>query len=321
MKRIGVLTSGGDSSGMNAAIRAVVRAGIDKGLEVYGFIQGYAGVLDKHYKVMESSSVSGIINRGGTILKSARCEEFKTDRGQEEGLDTLRDLGVDGLVVIGGDGSLRGANALHELGMPVVGIPATIDNDVYGTDMAIGVDTCLNTITWAIDTIKDTASSHERAFIIEVMGRESGYLAIMSSLSCGAEAAIVPEFPYDLEKIGEKLAERFKEGKTDSIIIVAEGASSAYTIQRRLKNHIGFETRITVLGHIQRGGVTSVFDRTLASRMGVEAVNALTDGKTGVMIGLSKNKYVEVPFADVMEKKKELDPKLFDLARALGVIL
>ncbi len=321
MKRIGVLTSGGDSSGMNAAIRAVVRAGLDKGFEVYGFIQGFAGVLDKNYRVMNSSSVSGIINRGGTILKSARCEEFKTDRGQAEGLDALKELGVDSLVVIGGDGSLRGANALYELGMQVIGVPATIDNDVFGTDMAIGVDTCLNTITWAIDTIKDTASSHERAFIIEVMGRESGYLAIMSSLSCGAEAAIVPEFPYDLEKIGTKLAERFKEGKTDSIIIVAEGASSAYTIQRKLKNHIGFETRITVLGHIQRGGVTSVFDRTLASRLGVEAVNALTEGKSGVMIGLSKNEYVEVPFTDVMEKKKELDPKLFDLARTLGVIL
>ena len=321
MKRIGVLTSGGDSSGMNAAIRAVVRGGLEMGFEVYGFIQGYIGILDKHYQVMGSSSVSGIINRGGTILKSARCEEFKTDRGQQKGYEALRELGIDGLIVIGGDGSLRGANALYELGMQVVGIPATIDNDVYGTDMAIGVDTCLNTITWAIDTIKDTASSHERAFIIEVMGRESGYLAIMSSLSCGAEAAIVPEFPYDLEKIGTKLAERFKQGKTDSIILVAEGASSAYTIQRKLKNHIGFETRITVLGHIQRGGITSVFDRTLASRMGVEAVQALKDGKSGVMVGLSKNRFVEIPFNDVMEKKKEIDPSLFDLARTLGVIL
>lgn len=201
MKRIGVLTSGGDSSGMNAAIRAVVRSALEMGFEVYGFIQGYAGVLDRNYRVMDSSSVSGIINRGGTILKSARCEEFKTERGQAEGLKALEELGIEGLVVIGGDGSLRGANALHELGMKVTGIPATIDNDVYGTDMAIGVDTCLNTITWAIDTIKDTASSHERAFIIEVMGRESGYLAIMSSLSCGAEAALIPEFPYDLAKI------------------------------------------------------------------------------------------------------------------------
>lgn len=321
MKRIGVLTSGGDSSGMNAAIRAVVRSGIEMGLEVYGFIQGYAGVLDRHYRVMESSSVSGIINRGGTILKSARCEEFKTERGQKEGFQALKELGVEGLVVIGGDGSLRGANALYELGMNVTGIPATIDNDVYGTDMAIGVDTCLNTITWAIDTIKDTASSHERAFIIEVMGRESGYLAIMSSISCGAEAAIIPEFPYDLEKIGTKLEARFKEGKTDSIIIVAEGASSAYTIQRKLKNYIGFETRITVLGHIQRGGVTSVFDRTLASRMGVEAVTALKEGRSGVMIGLSKSRFLEVSFSDIMEHKKGIEPKLIDLARILGVIL
>jgi len=321
MKRIGVLTSGGDSSGMNAAIRAVVRSALEMGFEVYGFIQGYVGVLDRNYRVMNSSSVSGIINRGGTILKSARCEEFKTERGQAVGFKALEELGIEGLVVIGGDGSLRGANALHELGMKVTGIPATIDNDVYGTDMAIGVDTCLNTITWAIDTIKDTASSHERAFIIEVMGRESGYLAIMSSLSCGPEAAIVPEFPYDLEKIGTKLAERFKQGKTDSIILVAEGASSAYTNQRKLKNHIGFETRITVLGHIQRGGITSVFDRTLASRMGVEAVQALKDGKSGVMVGLSKNRFVGIPFNDVMEKKKEIDPSLFDLARTLGVIL
>jgi len=321
MKRIGVLTSGGDSSGMNAAIRAVVRAGIEMGFEVYGFIQGYTGILDRHYRVMDSSSVSGIINHGGTILKSARCEEFKTDRGQKEGLHALKELGVEGLVIIGGDGSMRGANALYELGMKVTGIPATIDNDVYGTDMAIGVDTCLNTITWAIDTIKDTASSHERAFIIEVMGRESGYLAIMSSLSCGAEAAIIPEFPYDLEKIGIKLAERFKVGKTDSIILVAEGASSAYTIQRKLKNYIGFETRISVLGHIQRGGVTSVFDRTLSSRMGVEAVAALNEGRSGVMIGLSKSKFYEVPFTEVMENKKEIEPKLIDLARILGVIL
>jgi 6-phosphofructokinase 1 len=321
MKRIGVLTSGGDSSGMNAAIRAVVRAGLEMGCEVYGFVQGYTGVLDRHYQVMESSSVSGILHRGGTILKSARCEEFKTTRGQKEGMEVLEELGLDGLVVIGGDGSLRGANALFELGMNVVGVPATIDNDVWGTDMAIGVDTCLNTITWAIDIIKDTASSHERAFIIEVMGRESGYLAIMSSLSCGAEAAIIPEFSYDLERIGSKLADRFKEGKTDSIILVAEGAASAYTIQRKLKNHIGFETRISVLGHIQRGGVTSVFDRTLASRMGVEAVNALVDGRSGNMIGLLKSKFVEVSFKDVMTNKKSIQPKLIELSRTLGVIL
>ncbi len=312
------MTSGGDCSGMNAAIRSVVRNALLAGVEVYGFRQGFSGLLDENYIVMDSRSVSGILQRAGTILQTARCEEFKFERGQNQAMAVLDRLGIEGLVVIGGNGSLTGALALHQKGMHVVGIPATIDNDICGTDMAVGVDTALNTIVHAVDIIRDTASSHDRAFIIEVMGRESGYLALVSAIASGAEAAIIPEVPYDLEKIADNLFRRYKAGKTNSIVIVAEGAASAYTIERKLKNKIGYETRISVLGHIQRGGVTTVFDRLLASKFGQNAVEFLLSGKSGMVTALQGNRYSYTPLDEAVNNKKQLSPELLALAEKLA---
>lgn len=314
MKKIGVLTSGGDCSGMNAAIRSVVRTALSKGLEVYGVRQGFIGLLDGLIKPMDSRSVSGIVQRAGTILRTARCEEFKFDRGQEQAVKTIQDFGLDGLVVIGGNGTMAGALALHNKGVPVVGIPGSIDNDLYGTDMSVGADTALNTTVSMIDIIRDTASSHDRAFIIEVMGRDSGYLALVSAVASGAEAAIIPEVPFDLDAIATHLFERYKAGKTNSIVIVAEGAASAYTIERKLKNKIGYETRISVLGHIQRGGATTVFDRLMASKFGHNAVEGLLRGKFGVMTALHNSQYTYVSLEDTVLKKKKINSKLLDLA-------
>lgn len=318
MKRIGVITSGGDSSGMNAAVRAVVRTALDRGCEVYGFLRGYSGVIGKRFKVMDSRSVSGIIQRGGTILQSARCEEFKTEEGQETAVRNLRELGIEGMVVIGGDGSLRGANVISKKGMPVIGIPASIDNDIFGTDMSIGADTALNVIVDAVDMLKDTASSHDRAFIIEVMGRNCGYLAAMSAIACGAEVAIIPEVKYDLDKITERLYSRYKEGRTNSIVLVAEGAASAYKIDEQLKGRIGYETRITVLGHLQRGGSPTVFDRILASRLGRNAVEFLLNGESGKMVGQVKNRIVLTDLDEVLGTCKMVDLEMIELTDILG---
>jgi 6-phosphofructokinase 1 len=302
---------------MNACVRAVVRFALHEGLEVVGIRRGYSGLLDRDFISLDSQEVSGILQRGGTILLSARCEEFKTDKGQEEAVKILKDENIDGLIVIGGDGSLTGANILHGMGINVMGVPATIDNDIYGTDMAIGVDTSLNIIVNAIDCIKDTASSHERAFIVEVMGRNCGYLALAAAIASGAEAALIPEIPYDIEKLGDLLYSRYKAGKTNSIIIVAEGAASAYAVQRKLKNLAGYETRITVLGHYQRGGYTSVFDRILASRLGRMAVDGLVSGRSGEMVGLWDGKVEFISFEKVLATKKLLDYRLLKLAKVL----
>lgn len=318
MKRIGVITSGGDSSGMNAALRAVVRTALDSGCEVYGFLRGYAGILSKKYEVMDSKSVSGIIQRGGTILRTARCEEFRTEEGQLKAVSNLMELGVEGMVVIGGDGSLRGANVLAKMGMPVIGIPASIDNDIFGSDMSIGADTALNVIVHAVDMIKETASSHDRAFIIEVMGRHCGYLAAMSAIACGAEVTIIPEVRFDLKKIAERLALRYQEGRTNSIIMVAEGAASAYEVDKQLKGNIGYETRITVLGHLQRGGAPSVFDRILASRLGRTAVESLLRGETGKMVGQVKNRIVLTDLHEVLGTCRMVDLEMIELTDILG---
>ena len=317
MKKIAILTSGGDSSGMNSCVRAATRFALNAGLEVIGIKKGYAGLLDKEFVRLDSRAVSGILQKGGTILLTARCEEFKTAKGQEKAVEIIEKEGIDGLIVVGGDGSLTGANVLHKMGVKVIGVPATIDNDIYGTDMAIGVDTSLNIIVNAVDCIKDTASSHERAFIIEVMGRNCGYLALASAIACGAEAALIPEVPYNLEKIGDLLYHRYREGKTNSIIIVAEGAASAYEVQRKLKNIAGYDTRITVLGHYQRGGYTSVFDRILASRFGRVAVEALLYKRSGEMVGLWDGRVVLTPFDKVLGTKKLLDFRLLKLAEVL----
>jgi 6-phosphofructokinase 1 len=319
MKRIAVMTSGGDAPGMNAAIRAVVRYGVSKGLEVYGIMRGYAGLLEDDMKVLNFSDVGGIMERGGTILRTARCQEFKVDKGRQEAYKILKDHEIKGLIVIGGDGSLNGAALVAaESDIKVIGLPGSIDNDISETDMCIGVDTCLNTVVENIQKLKDTASSHERAFIVETMGRNCGYIALISGLTTGAEAILIPEVKVDYQALGDKLLAGRKRGKINSIVVVAEGAASAYTVARHLENRTGYETRVTILGHIQRGGSPSVADRLLASRMGSAAVQAFIDGQSNVMIGIQGNNIVSVDLNRALQKKKELDLSLYDLANTLS---
>nr|WP_113075030.1 6-phosphofructokinase [Petrotoga sp. 9PW.55.5.1] len=319
IKRIGLITSGGDAPGMNAVIRAVTRSAVVENIEVYGFLRGYAGILDKDYKKFNYSDVGGIMERGGTILRTARVPEFKVPEVRKKAADNLKDLGIDALVIIGGEGSLTGGKLLSdEQGIPVVGVPGSIDNDIAYTDMSIGVDTCLNTVIDVLQKLKDTASSHERAFIVEVMGRTSGYIALMTGLAIGAEAVIIPEIPTDYDSLAEKMWEERKRGKINSIVVVAEGSASAYTVARHLENRIGFETRITILGHIQRGGSPSAFDRILASRMGNESVKSLIEGEFNVMIGLSRNDLIRTPIEKVLAEKKSLDLEIVKLANILS---
>lgn len=319
MKKIGILTSGGDCSGMNAAIRAAVRTAIRMNIEVVGFRKGYLGLMKGDAIPLDTKAVSGILHRGGTFLQSARSPEFKTPEGQRTALNNLKALGVEGMVVMGGDGSLTGALALNRLGLPVVGIPASIDNDIPFTDMALGVDTALNNIIYAVDCIKDTASSHARAFVIEVMGRNSGYLASISAIATGAEYALVPEREYDLAEICQQLRARYEEGRDNAIIILAEGAGHGHEIANSIKDAIGFETRVTVLGHYQRGGAPTVFDRLLASRLGKKSVELLVTGTWGVMVGLSCNAILATPLEDVIKGEKRPQDEVLRLAEVLGV--
>ena len=319
MKRIAILTSGGDSPGMNAAIRSVVRYGVSKGMEMYGIMRGYTGLLEDDMMQLNFSDVGGIMEKGGTILKTARCEEFKVDRGRIEAYEILKNRKIDGLVVIGGDGSLNGATLVaNESNVKVVGIPASIDNDIYGTDMCIGVDTCLNTVVENIQKLKDTASSHERAFIVETMGRNCGYIALVAGLTTGSEAIVIPEVKVDYQALSDKLLAGKKRGKVNSIVVVAEGAASAYTVARHLENRTGYETRVTILGHVQRGGSPSVFDRLLASRLGANAVQSLIDGKSNIMVDLKGSKLSSLGLDEVLQTKKELDIGLYDLANTLS---
>lgn len=319
MKRIAILSSGGDCSGMNAAIRSAVRTAIRLNVEVMGFRKGYLGLMKGDAIPLDTKAVSGILHRGGTFLQSARSAEFKTPEGQLKAIENLKELGIEGLVVLGGDGSLTGALALHRLGLPVVGIPSSIDNDIPYTDMALGVDTALNNIIYAVDCIKDTASSHARAFVIEVMGRNSGYLASISAIATGAEYALVPEREYNLDEICQQLRARFEEGRDNAIIILAEGAGHAQEISDSIKDAIGFETRVTVLGHYQRGGAPTVFDRLLASRFGKRAVELLVSGNSGVMVGLSCNSVLATPLEDVIKGEKRPQDEVLRLAEVLGV--
>ncbi len=317
IKRIGILTSGGDSPGMNAAIRSAVRIALKKNIEPYGIYRGFAGLLDDNMKLFTSRDVSDIMQRGGTILETARCEEFKIERGQEAAVEVIKRRGLDGIIVIGGNGSFAGALALSRHGIPTIGIPGTIDNDIAGTDMCIGVDTALNTVIDAIGKIKDTASSLERAFIVETMGRKSGYIALISGLVSGAEAIIIPEVPVDYDEIADMLLEGKKQGKKHSIIVVAEGAASAYTVARHLENKTGYEMRVTVLGHLQRGGSPTAYDRLIASRFGAEAVEALVDGYDAHMIGVQANKIVRLPLEKVVETPQGVNLELYELAMNL----
>ena len=321
MKRIAVLTSGGDAPGMNAAIRAVTRTGLSYGWEVYGVSLGYSGLISGKFTQFGARDVGGIIQRGGTILGSARSLEFKTHEGQVKALRNLNQQGIDALVVIGGNGSQTGANALAELGFPVVGVASTIDNDLYGSEMSIGVDTALNIALEAIDRLKITASSHQRAFMIEVMGRNCGYLALMSGIAGGAEAIVVPEIELDPESLAQKLSNSYEHGKAHAIIVVAEGAKyNAAKLTEYFDTHherLGFDIRSTILGHVQRGGNPSAFDRILASRLGAAATESIANNQFGVLMGLNKGEITPTPLKDVVANKKQLDMKLFSLAKLL----
>ncbi|MDZ4770673.1 MAG: 6-phosphofructokinase [Chloroflexota bacterium] len=320
MKRIAVMSSGGDSPGMNAAIRAVVRTGMELGIEVYGIRQGYSGLMNGDYNLLTSVEVSGILQRGGTILQTARNEEFKTAAGQKRALRRLNERGIEGLIVIGGNGSLTGALALHKQGLPTVGIPGSIDNDIFGTDMSIGVDTALNTILDAIDRLRDTATSHQRAFLIEVMGRNCGYLAVMGSILGGAEVVVTPERVVTMEEVAAALEDAYVRGKTHAIAVVAEGASVKVTelAEFLAGRNVGFEIRLTILGHIVRGGSPTAFDRLLATRMGVKSVRVITAGETGVMVAQVGREMKTIPIEEAISQLRPINESYFEMARFLS---
>lgn len=322
MKRIGVLTSGGDAPGMNAAIRAVVRAGVAHDLEVYGIERGYQGMIENAIRPLTSRDVSGIINRGGTILRTARSRDFMTPDGRARAAENLRRHGIEGLVVIGGDGSYRGAACLQEEhGMAVIGLPGTIDNDIGGTQFTIGFDTALNVAVEAIDRVHDTADAHDRVFFVEVMGRHSGFIGIMSAIAGGAEAVMVPEEPYTVDQlIGDMRACR-ERGKRSMIVVVAEGdeAGGAFEIARQVMDRSDFkDCRVTVIGHLQRGGAPTAFDRILASSMGVRAVEALLEGASGKMVAIQDQRLVLRPLADSWGAPNRFDPDLLRVCRVLA---
>lgn len=322
MQKIAVLTSGGDGPGLNACIRAVTRQALGKGVEVYGVHWGYKGLVNDEIERLTSRDVGGIMTRGGTFLGTARCPEFKQVNVRRTALRHLHQKGIEGLIVIGGNGSLTGAKVLHEMGFPTFGIPASIDNDINGTDLAVGVDTALNTILEAIDRIKDTAASHQRAFLIEVMGRNCGYLALASGLAGGAEMILVPESEGpSLEKIGETVIDAYVRGKAHCIIVIAEGwkpgtrAVADYISEH--KDDLGFDVRVTVLGHVQRGGGPSAMDRLLATRMGAFAVDHLLDGESGLMAAWRGNMLETFPLVEAVKILKPLDLTLLQLSDAM----
>lgn len=319
MKKIGVLTSGGDSPGMNPAIRAVVRKAIYHGLEAYGIYQGYTGLINGNIKKLEVGSVADIIHRGGTMLYSARSEAFKTPEGRQQAVEQMKKIGLDGLVVIGGDGSFRGAAKLSELGFPTIGVPGTIDNDIPGTDFTLGFDTALNTVIDAIDRIRDTATSHERPFIIEVMGRDAGDLGLWAGLAGGAESILIPEQAEDIDRVIQRLEQGVKRGKKHSIIVVAEGVGSAHEVAQKIKEKASMDTRVTVLGHIQRGGSPTGFDRVLASRLGAKAIDLLLEGKAGRMVGIQDNKIVDHDILSILNEKHNIQKDLVKLALELSI--
>ena len=318
IRKIGVLTSGGDAPGMNAAIRAVVRRGITLGAEVLGVRHGYAGLIAGDFVPLETASVGDIIQRGGTFLQSARSERFKTPEGQREGFEKARAAGLDGLVVIGGDGSFRGAIRLTELGLPCIGVPGTIDNDIWGTDRTIGFDTAVNTCLDAIRKIRDTASSHDRVFVLEVMGRSSGWIALAAGLAGGAESIMLPERPLTIEEVALRVKRGMERGKRHSLIIVAEGVGSGFDVGREIQKRTGYDTRVTVLGHIQRGGAPTAADAMLASRMGAKAAELLLEGKGGLFVGEVNNELVAQPLENVLGKRKGIPAELLDLAEILA---
>jgi 6-phosphofructokinase 1 len=319
-KTIAVLTGGGDAPGMNAAVRAVVRTALALGARAVGVRRAYEGLCRGVMRDIGARDVGGILQRGGTVLQTARFPEFSRPEAQREALRQLNAQGVDALVTIGGDGTMRGAAALEALGFPVVGIPASIDNDVYGTDMAIGVDTALNTILDAIDKLRDTAASHQRAFIVETMGRDCGHLALMSGIISGAEMTLIPEQEASAEEVAAAVRGAYERGKTHAIIVVSEGAKlHANALKEKLdRMNTGFDSRVTILGHVQRGGSPSAWDRLLAARLGIAAVERLARGERGVMVGLRATSVVGTPLGEVSTRKREADLEYYRMARMLA---
>lgn len=319
MKRIGVMTSGGDAPGMNAAIRAVVRVALYNGIKVSGILRGYQGLLEADIVDMDISSVGDIIHRGGTKLLTARCDEFRTPEGQQRGLEILKMFNIDGLVVIGGDGSFNGAKKLSELGFPTMAIPGTIDNDLQYTDYTIGFDTALNTVVNAITNIRDTSSSHGRVNIIEVMGRHCGDIALYAGLAGGAESIIIPEIEFVPDDMCRKLLQGKKRGKLHNLILLAEGVGKPYELADEITKKTGMDVRVTVMGHLQRGGSPTAFDRILASRYGSRAVELLMEGKAGRAIGVQGNTIVDFDIIEALSMEKRINRPIYDLAQILSI--
>ena len=323
IKCIGILTSGGDAPGMNAAIRAVTRSAIYNGLTVKGIYRGYKGLITGEIQEFKTQNVSNIIQQGGTILKTARCQEFKTPEGRKIAYETMQREGIDALVVIGGDGSLTGARLLaQEFDVPCIGLPGTIDNDLYGTDTTIGYDTALNTILDAVDKIRDTATSHERLFFVEVMGRDAGFLALNGAIAAGAEAAIIPEFNTEVDQLEEFIKNGFRKSKSSSIVLVAESeiTGGAMHYAERVKNEYPqYDVRVTILGHLQRGGKPTAHDRIIASRMGVASIQALMEVQRNVMIGIENDQIVYVPFTKAIKNDKPIDRELVNVLHELSI--
>lgn len=323
IKCIGILTSGGDAPGMNAAIRAVTRSAIYNGLQVKGIYHGHKGLITGEIHEFKSQNVSNIIQQGGTILKTARCQEFKTPEGRQLAYENMQKEGIDALVVIGGDGSLSGARILaQEFDIPCIGLPGTIDNDLYGTDTTIGYDTALNTILDAVDKIRDTATSHERLFFVEVMGRDAGFLALNGAIAAGAEAAIIPEFNTEVDQLEEFIKNGFRKSKSSSIVLVAESeiTGGAMHYAERVKNEYPqYDVRVTILGHLQRGGSPTAHDRIIASRMGVASIQALMEGQRNVMIGIENDEIVYVPFNKAIKNDKPINRELVNVLHELSI--
>ena len=323
MKRIAVLTSGGDAPGMNAAIRAVVRQAISEGMEVFGIYDGYKGMVEGYIEPLTKASVGEIIDRGGTILGSARLPEFKDPDVREKAVQQLKKRGIEAIVVIGGDGSLTGARIFaQEFDVPCIGLPGTIDNDLYGTDTTIGYDTALNTILDAVDKIRDTATSHERLFFVEVMGRDAGFLALNGAIASGAEAAIIPEFSTEVDQLEEFIKNGFRKSKNSSIVIVAESelTGGAMHFAERVKNEYPqYDVRVTILGHLQRGGSPTAHDRILASRLGAAAIDAIMDGQRNVMVGIEHDEVIYVPFTKAIKNDKPIKKDLVNVLRELSI--
>ena len=320
MKSIAVLTSGGDAPGMNPAVRAVVRTACQRGIKVYGVDRGYTGLIKGDIHEMNLRSVSDIITRGGTILYSARCPEFKTEEGLQKAVATCKKFGIDGMVIIGGDGSFRGARDLSLRGIPCIGLPGTIDNDISCTDYTIGYDTCLNTIVQMVDRIRDTSESHDRCTVVEVMGRGAGYLALEAGIAVGATSIIVPEVEYDIERdVIARIREFQKTGKKHFIVIVAEGVGGTAEIAKKIEAETGVESRATILGHVQRGGSPTARDRIMASQMGSRAVDLLTQGIGNRVVGIKDNKIVDFDIFEALKMTKTIDMKDYELAHEISI--